>query len=1152
MFFEKTVGCGQRAGALANVLRTLRQHVHDEGYTHMCLVTGPDQKPTSLEWIFDTGCTHSLLGDQSLFVFCYDVTPTPNMKVMMNSFPTPCVATAVFAWTVLLNDGSYAIMKTRVLLVPGSDYNLLSHDADDVLDATIGTGTCSLNLSAGTVTATRLNGLFRVPFAPAPRDSHTALASSSQPIYTVTPPVHPAMRVVHSALGHVGASTIHRLIRSGYISVPDPATRTAILAVRNIQCPQCSATSVPKSPPRAEGHEPHRAEPTLWSADACFINTPSIAGNKLLSGWLCHRVDKLFVSYHKRKSDITPWFIQNKTRMEQEAATAMRVLRTDNGSEYCNTAFADYCATNGITRQHTSPGSSFQNSNIEVRFRDIRSHSGASLLQSGLPSKFWPEAVSHWIYLYERLPTAHRASAFEQIYGRRPVLSLVHPFGCLAFAHLDGASKSGLRPRTTKCVYLGPATTTKDGHRLLSLETGRLVVNRNVRFVDGDFPLAQPTIDNKTAETPLLFATDTMDHADPLEVEHAPTVTPNLPPRAPSPAPLGANVNHLPPRALDVGPVHDVGAVDVEPRAKSTRVRSAPAPLYDPSGYRAQEVHDRRGLITALVNNTNIKLGDGPDTDPETVADIYAMEPGERRSCYIAALHTELKALLDNGTWRRIDAIPRGRNAIPSRVVLKVKLDSDGLEARFKARLVAKGFRQRAELDFGDLFSPTLRFNTLRALLAAAVQHKKTVHQTDIETAFLHADVEEEIFMKLPEYDLLRKLLPDLPIEGPYVQILKSLYGLRQSPRNFHHHLTDTLRSIGFTQSDADPCLWLKVVENTLVAAIAIFVDDLAIAADACDIADIKDALRRVYKMTDGGPINFFLGVRMHQDLGLGTLSMVQDGAVARLLKAYGMNNAKSVSTPADSTPFYVEDTNTATQEEIDYMADKDLRALVGSLLYLLVTRPDISFSVNRLTRVVNKPRKVHWEAAMRVLRYLAGTANYGITYHREEENSSATLAGYSDADWAGDRTTRRSTTGFVFMLVGGAISYKCKLQRVVALSSCEAELMALAATVQECAWLRRLLIELCLLDPDSPTELFEDNQGAIALVKDRKFSENTKHMDIRNFYVRDEIENKQIKVTYCDTANMLADIFTKPLGRVIFLRLRPRLGVVAIAIKRA
>jgi hypothetical protein len=284
------------------------------------------------------------------------------------------------------------------------------------------------------------------------------------------------------------------------------------------------------------------------------------------------------------------------------------------------------------------------------------------------------------------------------------------------------------------------------------------------------------------------------------------------------------------------------------------------------------------------------------------------------------------------------------------------------------------------------------------------------------------------------------------------------------------------------------------------------------------------------------------LGVRLVQDVSGGVFSLDQGSSIRRLLEQYAMADCRSVATPADANLQPI--TTDSSPEDRLFMQDKDYRAVVGSVLYFLFTRPDIAFAVNQLTRHLNDPRRVHWTAAMRVLKYLRGTATLGLTYRREEEKGKATITGYADADWAGDTVTRRSTSGFVFMLCSAAISWRTKLQASVALSTCEAELMALAASVQEAIWLRRLTTDLHLESARDPMTLFEDNQGAIELIKNFRFSERTKHVALRYFFIREKIANGEYVVEYCDTTKMLADIFTKALNKTAFERIRTKLGL--------
>jgi hypothetical protein len=372
------------------------------------------------------------------------------------------------------------------------------------------------------------------------------------------------------------------------------------------------------------------------------------------------------------------------------------------------------------------------------------------------------------------------------------------------------------------------------------------------------------------------------------------------------------------------------------------------------------------------------------------------------------------------------------------------------------------------------------------------------------------------------------------------------LYGLVQSPREFYLHFTKVITKMGFTQSGLDPCLWLKVEHGRLVAAIAIYVDDCAIAAISREIPGIKAALQRSFSMTDGGPISWFLGVQLRRDTSAGTLTLDQSAAINRLLSRYSMGDCAPVSIPMDTRLARVSEA--IPQEERVFMQNKNYRALVGSLLYLLFTRPDIAYSVNQLTRHLHDPRRCHWVAAIRVLKYLRGTIDLVLCFRREEESSLASIVGWTDADWGMDTETRRSTTGFVFMICGAAISWKTKLQSVVALSTCEAELISLSEASREAIWLKRLGIELMLPSASTPIVINEDNQAALQIVRDHRFSERTKHVALHHFFVRGEVANENLAVQYCSTDKMIADIMTKPLLRVAFQRLRTLLGLIFLS----
>ena len=241
------------------------------------------------------------------------------------------------------------------------------------------------------------------------------------------------------------------------------------------------------------------------------------------------------------------------------------------------------------------------------------------------------------------------------------------------------------------------------------------------------------------------------------------------------------------------------------------------------------------------------------------------------------------------------------------------------------------------------------------------------------------------------------------------------------------------------------------------------------------------------------------------------------------------------MSTPADVNVKLVKDDGVSKE-----CNPTTYQSLVGSLLYAAIaTRPDISQAVGAVSKFCSSPSESHLTAAKRIFRYLKGTADLALTYHKSSDGS---LIGYTDVDWAGDPEDRHSTSGNLFLMEGGAVSWLSKRQAVVALSSSEAEYIALSTATQEATWLRRLLSDLRV--PLEPVTLMEDNQGAIAIARNPVAHTRTKHINIRYHYVREALQNGAISIQYCPTNEMVADLLTKPLPKSQFEKLRFAMGI--------
>lgn len=497
-------------------------------------------------------------------------------------------------------------------------------------------------------------------------------------------------------------------------------------------------------------------------------------------------------------------------------------------------------------------------------------------------------------------------------------------------------------------------------------------------------------------------------------------------------------------------------------------------------------------------------------------------------SKWMQAMETEMRSLKDNDVWELVD-LPAGRKTVGSKWVYKVKTGADGSIERYKARLVAQGFSQSYGTDYDETFCPVVRQESLRVLIALSVQYGLQLHQVDVTTAFLNGNLEEEIFMKQP------KGFGTKGEEHLVCKLKKSIYGLKQSPKCWNTALDSHLKDMGFIQSTSDPCIYVKAGGDVYLG---VYVDDIVVAARSEDsIKEVKSALSSKFDIKDMGKMHHFLGMTVVQDEAQGCVWISQPAHTENLLKNFGMQDCKPVDTPADISTKLVK----ATEQES--CIDQHLyQSAVGSLMYLSVsTRPDIAYAVGNLARFSSKPTKDHWTALKRVLRYLKGTVNYGILYSQKRSGDSI---GFSDSDWAGDINDRKSTSGYLFQISGGAVTWKSKKQSCVALSTAEAEYVALASAAQESIWLRKLTAELGS-PPKAPTTIFEDNQSAIAMSKNPQFHGRAKHIDIKFHFIREHVMNGTVKLEYCPTKEMTADIFTKGLSREQFCKLRSKVGVV-------
>src|SRR3954462_5223237 len=385
-----------------------------------------------------------------------------------------------------------------------------------------------------------------------------------------------------------------------------------------------------------------------------------------------------------------------------------------------------------------------------------------------------------------------------------------------------------------------------------------------------------------------------------------------------------------------------------------------------------------------------------------------------------------MDSILANGTWEITDR-PYGCKPVGCKWVFKKKLRPDGTIEKYKARLVAKGYTPKEGEDFFDTYSPVARLTAIRVILSLAASHGLLVHQMDVKTAFLNGELDEEIYMDQPDGFVVNGQ------ERKVCKLLKSLYGLKQAPKQWHEKFDKTLTAAGFVVNEADKCVYYRHGGGEGVI-LCLYVDDILIFGTNLNaIKEVKDFLSRSFEMKDLGVADVILNIKLlrHDDDGI---TLLQSHYVEKNLSHFGYSDSKPSPTSYDASVLLRKNRGNA-RDQLRYSQ------IIGSLMYLAsATRPDIAFAVSKLSRFVSNPGDVHWHAIERVMRYLKGTMSHGLHY----TGYPSVLEGYSDANWISDAAEMKATSGYVFTLGGGAVSWKSCKQTILTRSTMEAELTAL------------------------------------------------------------------------------------------------------------
>jgi hypothetical protein len=868
---------------------------------------------------------------------------------------------------------------------------------------------------------------------------------------------------------------------------------------------------------------------------------------------------KSWVYFTKSRKVLRAIFQIFRARVEAETGLKIKVVRCDNAPEYRSLGQA--MEPTGLVFEYTTTYTPEQNGVAERLNRSLISVARAMLHDANLPIEFWPEAANTACYLRNRTPIGPGEITPEEAYsGKRPYVGHLKAFGCIAYANIPKERRDKLESTALRTVFIGYMPTTRQ-YRLYDPVNRRIIVSTAPKFREdarlvwewnpepgvesipfdpmepvasgatGQLRPERPT-ENSGSEEPesdtIIVDTGNREYPESDDDDYDPEDPEVRGVRDPEITIQDSEIQGVQGQAIDQVAEQPEGTGQAIGTGRSLRsgrqrTRSPENSSQDPRNL-SQEPGDQAprrlqrelralGLQAEVQGNQAIKI---PKTYAEAVSDPV------NKAHWEEAIRTEYAKLQTLGTWEYTD-LPRGKKAVGSKLVFAVKYTPTGLIDRYKARLVAQGFSQVLGDDYLETFSPTVRAESLRTLLAIGAHEDLEIRHIDVVKAYPRAQLHATVYMRPP---------PALNCpKGKVLKLNKPLDGLKQSGREWYIKACRGLKTLGFSTCYSDPSVLINS-DRTII--IRLYVDDMLILGkDLQVVQGLISEISALWEIKDLGDVSLILGLNVYRDRPNRSLRIVQSLYIQGAIERFRLEEAKPVTLPVSDRNSLVSGLPNKPQ------ADQALyQSAIGALMWVARgTRPDILYAVGQLSQHCNEPTIRHWNSVLRVFRYLKGTINYSVEY---KGTGNSRLQGYCDADYAGDIRDRHSVSGHLYMLNGGPITWTSTKQRCVSTSTTESEYIALSEASKQGQWLRALLRELQrsqYLGDSLETPIFSDNQGCIALAKDPVAHSRTKHIDVRYHYIRELVAFGKTSVEYCPTEDMLADILTKPLPNTAYRR---------------
>ncbi|KAJ9564153.1 hypothetical protein OSB04_000119 [Centaurea solstitialis] len=871
------------------------------------------------------------------------------------------------------------------------------------------------------------------------------------------------------------------------------------------------------------------------------VNVQSIAGKKYTLVIVDEYSRYTWVFFLRSKSDAPEEIILFVRKMERLNNLTVRSIRSDHGTELKNSTLKTFFDQKGISQNFSSVRTPQQNGVAERRNRTLIEAARSMLSEANLATQFWAEAVNTACYTQNRslIVKRFRRTPYELFRNRKPSIEHLHIFGCVCYILNNKDNLGKFDSKSDDGIFLGYSSISKT-YRVFNKRRQAIEETIHVKFDESGPTFPHPHENSEINQ----WADSFFQVPEPPIVDSTPQ---NLPDGFEEDPPIPPTDIHIPP-LINATPITQITPSETDQPTNSedfsqTTV-SEPTPtnlLPDPSVNEAStsgQMYQPPALRWTKDHPIDQVLGN-PSSGIKTrrqsgnvclyVNFISENEPKEiddalRDPAWVSAMQEELAEFIRNNVWLLVPR-PRKRTIIGSKWIFRNKLDEIGTIIRNKARLVAQGYRQEEGIDYDETFALVARLEAIRLFLAFAAHMNFKVYQMDIKNAFLNGKLNEEVYVAQPP-GFVDPKFPD-----HVYKLNKALYGLKQAPRAWYDTLSTFLLSKGFVPGKIDSTLFLKKYPKHILL-VQIYVDDIIFGSTNPKLCEKFELLMKSkYKMSMMGELTFFLGLQIKQsEKGI---FINQGKYVHEMLKKFDLTSCTPMKTPM-APPLSLDKNSKGKPVDVTLY-----RGMIGSLLYLTASRPDIMYSTCLCARYQAEPKESHLTAVKRIFRYLKGTPNLGLWYSKD---SGFDLTAYSDSDFAGCKIDRKSTTGGCHLLGGKLVSWTSKKQNSVSTSTAEAEYVAAGICCAQVLWLRNQLqvydIQL------SKIPIYYDNTSAIAIANNPVLHSKTKHIEVRYHFIRDHVMNGDIELHFVPTEYQLADLFTKPLDVTRFNMLISELGM--------